>query len=330
MSSGGSSPTQTVVQQQQIPQYEQQYSQNNLNLAQSLQSNPYPAYQAPLVAGMSGMQNQGLNAVENNVGAYGPALKTANNALQTAQSPLNTAAFNANPAATQAWNQPGVAQSYINPYVQSSLMPQLSLMNQQLQQQNNATGLQAAGDNAFGDARTGVQEGVNRQATDLAQQQLIGQGYNTAYAQGMQGQQANMAGAQNEQAVLGNLGGQFGQLAGQYGQLGSLQQGLGLTGAGALYNAGAQQQGLKQQQYNTAYQQFQNQANWPFQMLSVGESALANNPYTVTNTMSAPNPNPLLQGLGTFATLAGGTGGLANAFGSGGNNNSASSPAKLW
>lgn len=314
-SSGGG--TSTVIQQQQIPAYEQQYSQHNLDLANSLQSTPFPLYQGGLVAGMQPLQQQGLQAVPKAAWDYTGSVQQAGNTINTGLSPLGSAAFNPNPAATQAWNQPGVAQSYINPYVASSLMPQLGLMNQQLQQQNNATGLQAAGDNAFGDARTGVQEGINQQNTALAQAQLIGQGYNTAYAQGMQGQQANMAGAQNEQAVLGNLAGQFGQLGGQFGQLGALNQQLGLTGAGAEYNAGAQEQALKQQQFNTAYQQFQNQQNWPFQMLSVGESALANNPYTVTNTMSVPNPNPLTAGLGAFAGLAGATSGANNSGGFG-------------
>lgn len=370
-SSSSSQPTSTVVQSAQIPAYEQQFSQANQDLANSLASQPFPGYQGRLVAPMTDIQNRALTAVDQSANNWQPALNQENNSLgsaansinygfnplQAAVNPLNAAfnplnaAFNpldtavnhANPAATQAWNQPGVAQSYINPYVQASLQPQLSLMNQQLQQQNNATGLQAAGDNAFGDARTGIQEGLNQQNTDLAQAQLIGQGYNTAYSQGMQGQQANMAGAQNEQAVLGNLagqygslggqfgnlGGQFGNIAGQYGNLGGqlanvgsqygnmgqMQQQLALQGAGAMYNAGSQQQQLKQQQYNTAYQQFQNQTNWPYQMLNLRESALSNSPYTVANAMTVPNPSPLTTGLGAFATLAGGAGGLSNAFG---------------
>jgi hypothetical protein len=355
MSSGGSSsPSQTVVQSQQIPQYEQDFSQNNLNLANSLQGSPYPNYQGALVAPFTDMQNQGLSAVSGAANAYQPFMSGAGATIAAAGNPqilgapnpasaLNMPGQVQGPSAQTAlnaysgWNQPGVAKGYINPYVQQSLNPQLSVMQQQLQQQQNNIGMQAAGDNAFGDARHGVAQSLAAQNSDLQMANLIGQGYNTAYSQGIgahaqdvQNQLSSVAGAnsiygtqegalqgafglaqqggQNEQQILGNL-------AGQTANLGAMNQQLGLQGANAMFGAGAQQQGLTQQELNTAYQQYQNQVNWPYQMLSVGESALSNNPYTVSNTMSVPNPNPLMSGLGAFASLAGGTGGLQSAFG---------------
>jgi hypothetical protein len=60
---------------------------------------------------------------------------------------------------------------------------------------------------------------------------------------------------------------------------------------------------LGQQELNQAYQQFLNQANWPYQMLNIRESALSNSPYNMVNATTVPQANMAAQGFG--ATLSG-------------------------
>jgi hypothetical protein len=91
-----------------------------------------------------------------------------------------------------------------------------------------------------------------------------------------------------------------------------------LNAANAVYSVGQQQQTLGQNELNTAYQQYLNQVNWPFQMLNVQESALSNSPYNVATAVTLPNGNTTAQGFGALTALGGLLGGSGS--GSGGNN----------
>ena len=172
---------------------------------------------------------------------------------------------------------PGSVASYMNPYLQNSLNPQLQLANQQYgitgqQQQGAAT---SAG--AFGGSRSALANSLNQQNQMLAQNQIIGQGYNQAYnnAQNQMNAANQAALAGNQQALSGYGMGLQG--AGQAGSQAMQGYGLGLQGIGAqqagyglagnqatnLANIGGQQlqaqQGILglQQQYGTQQQQQQ-------------------------------------------------------------------------
>ena len=279
MSSGGGGGQNTTTQVQQIPAYEQQYSQNNLNLAQALQSTPYPTYQGQLIAPFNASQNTAMADVQNNSAIANPSYSSAMGMQNSSATPFNSQ----------------IASQYMSPYVQSSLNPQIANLNNQLAGQQMQTNAAATQDAAFGDARNAVQTAQNNYYGDLAQNQLVGQGYNTAYNNAL-------SGYQNQQGVMQSAGNNLGNLT-------TANQNAALTGANALYNTGAQQQNMTQQGLSSAYQQFQNQTNWPFQMLNVGESALANNPYTITNYQTLPNSNSLAQNLGAFTGAAGLVGG---------------------
>lgn len=415
MGSSGGGGTNTVQTSQQIPLFEQQYAQNNLNLAQSLQSQPYPQYNAPLVAGMTDQQNQAMGMVPGAAESYQPDMQAAQGVTQGALNPWlnpnsalsvpgsiptvnpNSAlgipqgistenpmgAYNslsANPVSpgVNAGNTFGAAgaqtmpqadmSAYMNPYVQQSLMPQLQQMQTQLGQEQNQINASATQAGAFGDARQGVEsslanlygnqamsgveaQGLNSayqsaqqafqqdQANKLSAYQMGGQlglgqeganlnaftGAQQASAQQNQSQlnafQAAMQGGQNEQQIAQNawnMANQSGQNeqqlqmqgGAQLGQLGASQQQLGLNAASALYSSGSQQQQLNQQALNSQYQQFLNQSQWPFQLLNVGESALALTPYNTVNNVTLPQANEVAQGLGAFSTAAGSLGSL--------------------
>jgi len=123
---------------------------------------PYQAYQGPLTAGASDLQNQ--------------AFAGASDIAKTGYTPTN---FNTGTFNTAAANQ------YMNPYLSASLDPQLKELQRQSQINNmtNAGKLTQAG--AFGGSRQAILTGEeNRNLLDKSNA-LIGSGYNTAYNNAM-------------------------------------------------------------------------------------------------------------------------------------------------
>lgn len=277
---GSSSPnTQQVVSSQQIPAFEQQFAQENQNIARSIAQTPFPQYQGQRVANLTPDQTASFGQVEQATQSYQPFLNAASGL--TAQG-------------AQAFPQADIG-SYMSPYLNAALAPQIQQL--QLQQAQNAKniGANATQAGAFGDARQGAAEALNNFYGNLSMNDLLGQGYNTAFNTGMQA-------FQNDQSRAL----QAGQ---QYGQLGSTVQNLGLTGANALNQAGTQQQNQNQSNLNLAYQDFMNQVNWPIEMLNLRTSVLANSPYSTTRVNTLPPTNTAAQNLGGFASLAGLLGG---------------------
>jgi len=130
---------------------------------------------------------------------------------------------------------------YMNPYLQQSLQPQLDLMAQQNDIANKKANSQAAQAGAFGGSRALVANNLNDQSNKLAQANIIGQGYNTAFNNA----QANIGKASDlslQGLQTGIQGAQTG-LQGVDRQLAGTAQGIqgaqtGLAGVGAATAAG--------------------------------------------------------------------------------------------
>ena len=146
----------------------------------------------------------------------------------------------------QMSTDPNAVQSYMNPYIQASLNPQLA----EIQRQYDITGTQqqsgATKSGAFGGSREALMAAENQRNAGLAKNQLIGQGYNTAFQQAQQ--QMNAA---NQAALAGNQQALSGY--GQAGQQALAGYGMGLQGAGqagtqAMQGAQAGLQGVGAQQ----------------------------------------------------------------------------------
>lgn len=325
--SGGSSGTNTVSTSQQIPEFEQQSSQDNQALAQSLGSQSYPAYNAQLIQGMDPLQTQGQNQAVNAAGSYQPDLNAATGMTAQALNPGGVNAYSGaaagsigNALGLSAANPSNVA-AFMNPYVSQALAPQMQDLQLQLAQQQQGINQNATQDNAFGDARQGAAQSLQNLYGNQAMNQLVGTGYNNAYSQALTALNAQQGTSLNAASQLGNLANIQGteqntQLTGanQLANLGGLQQSLGITGANAVYNAGAQNQQQGQTELNTAYQQYLNQVNWPYQMLNVQESALSNSPYNIATAVTLPAANSAAQGFGGLSSIAG----LAGLLGSSG------------
>lgn len=212
------------------------------------------------------------------------------NAAQLGTAPTDTAAsfsgpsnISANTVSTGNFLGQNTACSYMNPYLQASLDPQLQQMRQAQQIQHQQNQAAATGMGAFGGSRCAVLQGAQNQADQLSQQNLIGNAYNQAYkcaqqmfttcqARALQAQQsnqsANLTAGQANQQMGYNTALQNAQLAQQSGLANQAMQGqYGLAQAGYCqaanqYNAGlSQQTALANQQASLTAQQSNQNAN---------------------------------------------------------------------
>jgi hypothetical protein len=186
----------------------------------------------------------------------------------------------------------------------------------------------------------------NQRNKNIAMNQAIGQGYNTAYdvanrnmqaasslgmqgagiglqgvnaglqgvntalagtAQGMQGAQTGLQGVSGAQNAYG-LGIQG---ANTLGSLGTAQYNQQMGIAQAQLGAGAQQQQNAQQQLNVPYQQYQDQLNYPYKQLAFQSDMMRGLPLSQSSQniyQAAPPASQQLMGMGLGAA------GLSKAF----------------
>ena len=286
-------------------------------------NNPYMQYTGNTVAQFSPLQKQAINNAQGmqtapqlqcasamagtaglaalNAGyTYNPytsqqinaptAQAASMNAAHLGTAPTDTAAsfsgpsnISANTVSTGNFLGQNTACSYMNPYLQASLNPQLQQMRQAQQIQHQQNQASATGMGAFGGSRCAVLQGAQNQADQLSQQNLIGNAYNQAYkcaqqmfttcqARALQAQQsnqsANLTAGQANQQMGYNTALQNAQLAQQSGLANQAMQGqYGLAQAGYCqaanqYNAGlSQQTALANQQASLTAQQSNQNAN---------------------------------------------------------------------
>ena len=258
---GGDSPppppsnTSSTVTQTTIPEYARPYVEKMLGKAQAFSESPYQAYGGQRLADFSGLQNQAFQGAEQ----LGPAQQIG----QGSQLALG-AGIGSLGAGQQYANQatnPYAMQSYMSPYMQNAIAPQMreAERNSQILGQQNAG--QAARAGAFGGSRFGIMEAERQRNLGQQQSDIYGKGMQTAFEQARQAQQFG--------ADLGLRGyGQSLQAAGQLGQLGQNQYNQQLGAVQAQSSAGAQQQALEQQKLTQQYQDFLTQRGDPQQKLS--------------------------------------------------------------
>jgi len=255
-------PTQTTVQNTNIPEYAQPYVETMLGTAQQQIYNydkdasgnmvptgikpyvPYSQNPEDYVAGFSPLQNQAMTAA----GQMGtsPELDTASGISGLAASKAmgaryDPSQFNAQQVDTQDYTGQNVSQ-YMNPYMQNVV----DIQQREAQRQADIAGTQRAGQavrsGAFGGSRAGLMEA--EAARNLATQKgdIQAAGQNAAFQNAQQ--QFNAQQASNLQAQLANQGAnlnaqQLGEQSRQYGA-GYGMQGLqtGLQAAGQLGQLG--------------------------------------------------------------------------------------------
>ena len=190
------------------------YVTNALGQGAALANAPYQAYQGPLTAGASDLQQQAFAGASDIAGAgYTPTQ-------------FSGGLFN-----TQA------AQSYMNPYIQSALDPQLRELQRQsdIQRTQDAGRLTKAG--AFGGSRQAIMESEGRRNLLDKQAGVLGQGYATAYDKAMaqfNADQGRSMDAQRASEQSRQYGADFGlKSVNQLADLGATQRGITSEGIAA-------------------------------------------------------------------------------------------------
>lgn len=266
--------TQTI-----LPEWYTQYAQNVLGRAYSATAEPYQEYKAPRIAGFQPEQEQAFTGFKSTMGAYQPYIGAASEALGRG---------------TTSFTAPGVAQQYMNPYIQSvvSGIGQMAGRNlyENILPQVNRTFI---GGGTFGGSRSA--EFTNRAIRDAqagalsAQVNALQEGYKTAAD------------------LYGSEAGRMLQAAPRFAELGTQLQQQRMTDLAGLEQIGLQRQGLAQKSADLAYEDFQRQRDYPYEQVArlagIGGRPAATGAGTEITT--APGQSKTSQILGAIATGAG-------------------------
>ena len=235
------------------------YVTTMLGRGEALASTPYQAYTGPLTAGESELQNKafsglaGLTIPTDKMGAFTP----------------------------QSFTDTGVAQKYMNPYLEAALNPQLAEARRQAEITRVADAARLAKAGAFGGSRQAIMEseGNRNLATNLAN--ITGQGYKTAYD--LAANQFNTEQGRAQQA----------------------QNDLNAYGMGALNKQaelGAVQRGIESEGIAADKAQFEEQRDYPYKQVQYMQSLLQGLPLAA-QTYSYAQPSTLSEILGSAGGL---------------------------
>jgi hypothetical protein len=246
---GSAPPTQQNVTQTSVPKYLQPNMERLAGQAEAIANAPYIPYGGERIAGFDPMQQQAFQEAAN----LGPAQQIGTGTQLAGMAGLGSLQAGRN-YQNMATN-PNAIQSYMSPYIQGALNPQL----EEARRQSDISGLQNIGQatraGAFGGSRFGLQEAERQRNLGTLQNQIYGTGMQNAFQNAQQAQQFG--------ATLGLQGyGQGLQAANTLGQLGQTQFGQQQAGMQARAAAGQQQQSLEQQKLSQAYQDFLDQRGW--------------------------------------------------------------------
>jgi hypothetical protein len=321
--------------QQTLSEYAGPYVTEMLGKTQAVANQPYSVYQGPMTAAESGLQSNvfkglGSLAVPSSIGNAATAAGTIGTSAQgLAYSP--TSFTNQYSAPVGSSFDATQAQTYMNPYLQASLNPQLDEARRQsqiTQQQNDARMTQGG---AFGGGRNAIMNAETQRnlGTNLAN--ITGTGYNTAFNNAQQqfnadqarkiqeaqfkaqyGSEAQRAAEQSKQygAGYGLQGLQTGLQAAQaQGNLGQLQNQAELANLTAQLSGGAQQRGIEQEGISADYNEFLAQRDYPQKMLQFQQSMLQGLPISTVSNQAAQQ-----SGIGQLSSTVGGLGNLMTAL----------------
>ena len=206
------------------------------------------------------------------------------------------------------WTDPGVAQSYMNPYMQNVTDITQRNLERQGAQQLQQLGGQAGTAGAFGGSRHGLAESQVRRDTRQQSADARTQGLAEAYSQGIgafgddrkalydsRGQQADFYGAQAGMAGDANKLYQSGigslmTHAGQMADMGQMGQNMDLARLQAQMAAGNMQRQHSQANLDVGYQDWQAQQNHPQNQMNWMANILSGLPQAPTGVQDRQTP----------------------------------------
>lgn len=261
------------------------YVTDMLGKGQALANEPYQAYQGPLTAGASNLQNQAFDQASNLSvpGGIGQAADTAGGIASKAQgmsyNPI-TSSFDAN-----------AAQQYMNPYLKASLDPQIEEARRQSQITQMQNDAKMTGAGAFGGGRSAILNAETQRSLGANLANITGQGYNTAYNNAQQQFNADQA-RKAQEAQFGATYGLSGlntalQASQTQGQLGTAQNQAQLGNLQALGNFGETQRGITSQGIAADKAAFEEERDRPYKQLQFQQSLLQGLPISSTQYNTA-------------------------------------------
>lgn len=260
--------------------YQDVYSRILRN-AQTLAQQKYDPATESRVADFTSPQTQAFSQVQSNQGVYLPYLNDA-----SALAARGSAAIT-----------PDQINQYMDPYLQNVVNATQQQFSTQNDRQLMDVRAQAARAGALGGSGRQVAEALTREAQANAQNPVIAGLYSQGYNQALGAAQTDANRALQGSQVTSGLGG----LAQQYGY----NDVHGLLGIGGM------QQGLQQQQYDTATANAQQRAAFPYQNLqwlsgiASGLGGAAGSTQTTTGTQTTPGPSLGQQLIGGGIAAAG-------------------------
>lgn len=266
------SSDQTVTTKQKLPDWVENASLKNYNMARNIASRPYQAYPYQRVAGFTDDQNA----------ARGMLRSWMPKELQSGYSGINLPRMIDNiPGAT-----PGGVQDYMNPYIDNVLNRTQNRIRESTNSARQWSSNQSAhGAGAFGDARHGIADAEIEKGGIEAMADAAAQGYAGAYdnAQSMRNADINRL---FQQAEFDRQG-----------------QDQVLEYIDSLFRSGSAEQSLNQQNASLMYEDFLRQWNYPVEMFNLMQAALGQSPYGQTSAQTSPGPSMASQGLGIIGSL---------------------------
>lgn len=262
-----------------LPQWYQDYTQQLLARSALQGLEGYQTYGGPRIAGLNADQQQAFNTIRGNAGQYRPAVDSAvqnlfdagNIDIQGAASPYMDAASRSMPE--------GISD-YLNPYTENvtnrsrdlamrtwneDIMPSISdifVRGGTYASSNMADKLIRGGRD--------VAEGLQDQSNALLADAYRDSGNQFASDASRQAQLAQLAGG-----MAGDQGNLLLNSARAGGDLATMVQNLGMRDAAALESIGDKQQAQTQKNLDLAYQDFQDQRDYPVQQLQMMRDMLS-------------------------------------------------------
>ena len=264
--------------------------------AEALKSTPMP-FAPQQLAALSQDQQDAIALGRQGIGSYQPFMQQAQQAL----------------AQSGAFNQPGAAQQFMNPFEQAGVDQSMQDIARAGLQQQNQLSAQAAGAGAFGGSRQGIaQQELNRNILDQ-QARTAAQLRATGFGQAQQAAQQASQLAGQQAAQFSALGGQMQQQAGQ--------------DINTLLGLGSLQQQSAQAALDVARQNALGQQALPFQQVGFMSDIFRGVPSlqqtSTATTTPPPSTTSQLLGLGIAGLgAAGQVGGFNNLFNFGGSGGS--------
>ena len=299
-----------------IPKWMSDYTQGLIARANAAAAEPYIPYGGPRIAGFSPEEQAAFGLTEANIGAYQPYLEAGAAGYGGGLSRAANIGRAASPfvqAGSQMWTDPGVAESYMNPYISGVLDRQEQLATRTLEEQFLPSLQRTFGGAGQYGSRggTGSMEDIGVQGIQGIQEGLEAQRLEAL--SGAYGQGADIFGAgQQRQAEMARIVGALEEAGAQQmfagaeglGRMGEASQRMGLTDAASMAEIGAQTRGMDQASLDLAYQDFLEQRNLPFERVGFMSDIIRGLPYSTATQRTDVGPAQVYQPSG-LSQLAG-------------------------